>query len=408
VKLRLSIILLCNGAAYAALPAHAQTMVQTAPAVRGDDPEYRVSPTTIGGLAVAVGSEIHIGYDDNIYAIPADPIADEIAQVDVRVDASHRSGPFDLNLHGVYGARRYFTYRTENADTYRLASDLSWRPSEADALRLNVGYERAIEDRGDPEARDIRAIGPREIDVATAIAGYRRTSGTLLLDIEGSAIKNDAVSIIDADRDFTSYSGRATAGYRIGGSTFATATGFITARDFRLDTSPAGLLRNSTTYGGRVGIEVTPGGVLEGNLSIGVFKFEPDEPTSDSHTGLSAAGQLVYRPTQRAAIILDAFNGDVVTFRNGASGRTDTSVQLTWQHEIRHNLYSNVGAAYRQSKYRGSGVTEETVQGRFELEYLINRNFSAVADASFGKRTSDLPFDEFERFRGGVGVRLQI
>ncbi|KRA83608.1 outer membrane beta-barrel protein [Altererythrobacter sp. Root672] len=408
MKLRLSIAVLCNCVAYHALPLHAQTMVQTAPAVRGNDPEYRVRPTDVGGLALTVGSDLHLGYDDNIYAIPTDPIADEIVQLDVRADASHRSGPFDLDLHGAFGLRRYATYSTEDAETYRLASDLTWRPTEADALRLNAGYERAIEDRGDPEARDVRAIGPREIDIASAIAGYRRTSAKLLLDIEGSAVKNDAVSIIDADRDFTSYSGRATVGYRIGGSTFATATGFITTRDFRLETSLAGLLRNTTTYGGRLGFEVTPGGVLEGNFSIGVFKHEPAEPTIDSHTGLSAAGQLVYRPTRRAAIILDAFNGDVVTFRNGASGRTDTSVQLTWQHEIRHNLYSSLGAGYRHSKYRGSGLTEETAQGRFELEYLVSRNLSAVADASYGKRTSDVPFDEFERFRGGVAIRLRI
>ncbi|MBO9517205.1 MAG: outer membrane beta-barrel protein [Porphyrobacter sp.] len=383
-------------------------MVQTAPAVRGNDPEYRVRPTQVGSLAITAGADLHVGYDDNIYAIPTDPIADEIVQVDVMADVSHRSGPFDLNLHGAFGARRYATYSTENAETYRVAGDMAWRPSQADALRLNVGYERAIEDRGDPEARDIRAIGPREIDIASAIAGYRRTSGKLLLDIEGSAIKNDAVSIIDADRDYTSYSGRATAGYRVGGSVFATATGFITNRDFRLNTTLSGLLRNTTTYGGRVGFEVSPGGVLEGNFSAGVFQHEPAEPTIDSYTGLSVAGQLVYRPTRRAAIILDALNGDVVTFRNGASGRTDTSVQLTWQHEIRHNLYSSLGAAYRHSKYRGSGLTEETAQGRFELEYLISRNLSVVADASYGKRTSEVPFDEFERFRGGVAARLRF
>lgn len=383
-------------------------MVQTAPAVRGDDPEYRTTPTFIGGFAVTAGADLRLGYDDNIYAIPTDPIGDETVEADLQVDASHRSGPVSLDLHGAVGARRYATYSTENAETFRIASDLGWRPSQADTLRLTVGYERAVEDRGDPEARDIRAVGPRLIDVASAIAGYRRTSGKLLLDLEGSAFKNDALSVVDADRDFNSYSGRATAGYRLGGSVFATATGFITQRDFRLETTLDGLLRNTTTYGGRLGVEIQPGGLLEGNFSVGVFEHNPAEPTIENHTGLSVAGQLVYRPTRRAAIILNALNGDVVTFRNGASGRTDTSVQLTWQHEIRHNLYSSVSGAYRHSKYQGSGLSEDTAQGRFELEYLVNRNLSAVVDASYGKRTSDVPNDEFERFRGGVSARLRF
>lgn len=189
---------------------------------------------------------------------------------------------------------------------------------------------------------------------------------------------------------------------------FATATAFVAVRDFRLATDFNGVNRDATIYGARAGIEFVPGGFFEGSISAGIFRNEPSDPQLSARTGLSVAGLLTYRPTKRMALVLDAFNGDVATFRGGASGRTDTVVRLIWQHEIRHNLYSSVSAGYRESDFIDSGIKEQTVIASAGLEYLVAKNFSLVGQLNYGSRDSNLPREEFERFRGNIGVRFRF
>jgi hypothetical protein len=188
----------------------------------------------------------------------------------------------------------------------------------------------------------------------------------------------------------------------------ATATGFINVRNYRIKSNATLTDRDTKTYGARLGVEFNPGGLFSGNISAGIFKLNHDDPTLSSRTGLSAAGEVTYRPSRRTAITLDLFNGDVATFRSGATSRTDTTAKITLQQEIRHNLFANVGTGYRRSKYIGNGLTESTILGFGEVEYLFSRNWSIAAKMNYGTRNSDNPRDEFNRFRGGVEVRFQF
>lgn len=389
-------------------PLAAQSIPETAPAIPRDDPEFHVDPTRIGPFDVTVGMEARAHYDDNLYALPDNEIDDVVFEIAPFVRAVHDAGTVQLALGTQSVLRRHADQTDEDSEAARFFGDFTWSPMEEESLGIGVAYERAIEDRGDPEARDALAPGPREIDIWTGKAQYRRARGKVLLDIRAEANKYNALSVVDADRDFSSYSGSATVGMRVGGSIFATVTGFVNRRDFRLESDILGQDRNSTTWGARAGFDIAPGGLVEGSLSAGIFRFEPDEPTFDNRTGLSLAGNVVYRPQRRSAFILAVSNGDVATFRNGATGRTDLSARLTWQQEIRHNLFSSLSGGYRRSRFRGTGIEEETVVARGEVEYLLNRHISFVADASYGDRSSDLLSEEFDRFRAGLGIRFSF
>ncbi|QZD93060.1 outer membrane beta-barrel protein [Qipengyuania xiapuensis] len=388
-------------------PLAAQSIPETAPAIERDDPEFEIDPTRIGPFDVTVGVELSSHYDSNLYALPDNEIDDVVFELAPQMRAVHSSGPVEIAFGTRTVVRRHADQTSEDSEAVRFSSDLTWSPHEEESLSLGAAFERAIEDRGDPEARDILAPGPRELDIWSGAAQYRRARGRILLDIRAQAAKYDALSSLDDNRDFSAYSGSATVGMRVGGSMFLTATGFANRRDFRLETDMLGQERNATTWGGRVGFDLAPGGLVEGSLSAGVFRYEPDEPTFEDRTGFSLAGNLIYRPRRRTAFILDASSGDVATFRTGATGRTDLTGRITWQQEIRHNLRSSFSAGYRRSRFRGTDVTEKTFVGRGELELLFSRHLSLVAEASYGDRTSDLDFDEFDRFRGGLSVRLR-
>ena len=403
------LIACASGLAFSAgSAAHAQSIGTTAPAVVAKDPEYRPVPVRIGPFDLATGVDVAIDYDSNIYALPDNEVSDEILQIRPYASLNYSDGPVSVRVATSSIIRRFVDNETENSEGTTFEGEVAWSPAERETLALSASWQRAIEDRGDPEARNNASIGPRITEITTAGARYRRARGRLLFGVEGVLRKNDAVASFDDDRDFTSYSGRATAGYRVSGAAFATASFFVNRRDFRLEFTPGGIDRNSTTYGGRLGLEFEPGGLVEGNIGVGLFRNEPDDPTFDSRTGLSVTGQLRYAPTRRAYVILDVFSGDVATFRNGATSRTDSSIRLTWQQEVRHNLLASATAGYSREKFVGLGQSQETFVGRFEVEYLATRNLSLAATASYGERSSDIAFDEFNRFRGGLTARLRF
>ncbi|TCM21371.1 hypothetical protein EDF56_10135 [Novosphingobium sp. PhB165] len=380
----------------------------TAPAVFANDKEYRALPHHIGSLEVTAGAEAKIEYDSNVYAAENNAKDDVRFEISPRVRVRTAPAPltFELNAGGMI--RRYATYSTENAESWLADAGLHWQTGPTSNLNATVFSRRAIEDRGDTEARLNPNSGPRLIDSLGGELSYHRVSTRTMMDVLLDTTKYNAVSQIDADRDFTAFAGQATFGLRVTGRAFATATLFATRRDFRLDRTPSGAERDTTTFGGRLGINFQPGGLLEGGLSVGVFRHNPDDPNTPGHTGLSVAGNLTYHPTRRTAVLFDAFNGDVATFRVGATQRTDTIARVTVNQEIRHNLYANVAVGYRHTKYTGSGIREETLTGSGELEYLVMRNVSVAASMSYGNRTSDSATLEFNRFRGGVALRVRF
>ncbi|KWV92900.1 outer membrane beta-barrel protein [Erythrobacter sp. YT30] len=394
-------------ASFASVPLAAQTTI--APLVDGDDPEFRIDPITAGSLKISPSITATTRYDSNVLADVANNEIEDVEFI-VRPEVGVEIGEnaFRVNFNGFGQFSRFADLSTENSDTYGADLGFNYSPSQGETLRTQVGYARLAEDRGDPEARNVAGPGPRLIDDLFAEVRYRNEGGRILLDLEAVARELDAVSAIDDDRDFTSYGGRATVGYRVSGPVYATVTGFATYRDFVLPPTPTDPDRDATTYGGRVGISFVDNDRIRGRVGVGIFQFDPQDARLDSRSGLSVDASISLLIDRRAAIIVDAFRGDVATFRAGAQARTDTRAAVTAQVEMRHNFYGRVGLRYRDTNFIGSGISEETYGPNIAVEFLANRNLSLIADATVSERVSDDLFENFERFRAGVTARIRF
>lgn len=394
--------------------AHAQSIGSTAPAVMAEDPEYKPRGFNAGPFTIHAGLDAGINYDSNVYAVDSatpttrGPVDDAIFTLAPHVDINHAGEKLSFRANADALISRYVDETTQDSEAAGALGELKWSPSRGHTLTALGTWNRTVEDRGDPEANVDARIGPRIYNIWAGSLAYAMTGTQISFSAEAGARKTDAVAAADDDRDYTAYLGRATVGYRVSGTVSATATGFINVRDFRIDSNATLTDRDTKTYGARLGVEFNPGGLFSGNISAGVFKLEHDDPTLSSRTGFSAAGDVTYRPTQRTAITLELFNGDVATFRSGATSRTDTVAKITLQQEIRHSLFATVGTGYRHTKYIGNGLTEDTILGFGEVEYLLSRNWSFAAKANYGTRSSDNPRDEFNRFRAGLEVRYQF
>ena len=396
--------------------AHGQSIGSTAPAVKADDPEYEAKGIDVGPFVMFGGADAAVTYDSNVYAVPKassnatrrGPIDDAVFTISPEVELNYAREKLSFRGHADAQIRRYASETTQDSEAAGVLGEVKWSPSRGHSLTALATWNRDVEDRGDPEANVGARIGPRIYNILAGSLAYAVSGTRISFDAEAAARKTNALAAEDADRDFTSYIGRGTVGYRVSGTVSVTGTGFINVRKYQLKSNATLTDRDTNTYGARLGVAFDPGGLFTGAMSAGIFKLDPEDPTASSRTGLSVTGAVTYRPSRRTAITLDLFNGDVATFRSGATARTDTIAKLTVQQEVRHNLFANVGAGYRRSKYIGNGLTESTVIGFGEVEYLLSRNWSVAAVANYGTRDSDDPRDEFNRFRGGVEVRFRF
>lgn len=389
--------------------AQSRDIGSTAPAVFTESSEYRAPAHHLGSLSLSVGGEARIEYDDNVFAEPQNTNDDARFELSPALRLRTPPGPLSAQVAASGTLRRFATLTSENSDAWLVDGHVRWSPDKSSVASGRLFWQRSVEERGDPESNVGALFGPRLTDSFGGEARYRRDSGHVLLDLEASATRYDAVAKRDANRDFTNSAGRATFGLRTTPTLFVTATLFAARRDFRIERTPAGTKRNSATYGARVGVDIQPGGLFEGNFSAGIFRFEPEDPQSNGRTGVSVAGSLVYRPRRRTAILLNASSGDTATFRSGAQQRTDTGLKLSLQQEIRHNLFATPTFGFRETKYTGSGDKQRTLTFGAEVEYIMSRNLSVTVAASYGDRKAyDDVRDNFSRFRGGMSLRIRF
>lgn len=393
-----------------AIPTSAALSQTTiAPLVAGDDPEFRIEPINAGPFRLSPQIETIVTFDDNVLASPDGSEVNDFELI-VRPELVARGGDqiVEFAVEGFGEFSRFADLESEDSDTYGVGGLVAYRPDASTRIGVDAGYARQKENRGDPEARDLAGLGPRLFDSIYANVDYRRTGARTLLAVEAAFNDIDAVSRLDDDRDFATYAGSATVGYRVSGPIYATVTGFVNYRDFRLESTLTDPDRDATTYGGQIGVSFAESERFSGRARVGVFRFDPSDPSLDSRTGFSANVSLIYLPTRRMALILEAFNGDVATFRRGAQARTDTRVSLTLQNEIRHNLYSRAGIRYARNKFIGTGVEERVISPEVALEFLASKRLSLIGQARYADRTSDDPTQEFDRLMLSIGARLRF
>ncbi|KFG90455.1 hypothetical protein BV98_001659 [Sphingobium herbicidovorans NBRC 16415] len=396
----------CVMLAAIACPAMAQELDRATPLLETPE-EYEAKAVQLGRISAYLGTDVRLEYDSNIYALPSNEIDDERLTISPWLNLKLSDDKFQLAAQARGVVRRYFKNETENSEGLNTSLGGVFRVSGSDSISANVGWTRLVEERGVPESLVGVGTSPRRYDQWQGDLGYTHSGARFTIGLKGSALKNNALAPVDAERDFNQYSGSARLGYRVSGMMNVFGEGFIAVRDFRLAVDASGVNRNSKTYGARAGVSFEPGGLIRGEAAVGVFRFNPEDARFDSRTGLSVSAGLVYTPSPRWAFTLDGFRGDVATVRNGAQARTDTRFRAGVQNEVYHNLRWQASVIYRRSNFIGTAQHERTIAGVAEIEYLVNRNMSFALTGRIASRESTRAFDDFDRRIVGAEIRLQ-
>lgn len=393
-------------AAIIASPAVQAQIIDRTASIIDEVSDFEPVGIRLGATTLYPSAEVGLEYDSNIFAIPTQEVDDFRISIEPNAVLKYQGG--SLRLTGTARAKinQYFDQTSENSVGAFAGLNANYRLSKADRFGVAMSWQRVVEDRGDPEARNLANIGPRIINRFNSELNYAHNGAKLGYSVLAGVARFDHNAAFDRERDFVSYRLSGKLSYRIAERTRVFVRPFFVERDFSLQTDNSGVNRDSRTFGANAGVEIDPGGALRGELAAGIFHFNPGDVTLQERTGLSVQGSLIYQPTERTAFFLDASRGDVATVRNGATAREDTRLRFGIQQEIRSNLRAQWSVFYRHTNFVNGG-DENTVGGLAELEYRLNRAIAIAVSARYADRTSSQPSDRFERFFSGVELRLR-
>lgn len=376
--------------------------IQDLPRAGYEPKRIRVGHFTLSPEVIA-GAE----YNSNVFATSSHPDDDVLFTLSPTVGIRRDDGRLTLDA-AVFGTlREYVDNKREGINTFGTTAQAQYAIGRAHLITAGLGAERSFERRSDPESPNDLGLAPAKIDILRSELGYQYRPGRFGFGVRGAVDRYNYLPAADADRDLTSMQGSARFTARISHRFDAFTEAYFNRRNARTRVDRNGVDRDMSTSGISIGLASGISERLKGEIGIGLFRANPDDPTLRSFTGFAASGNLTWRPRIRTAVTASLFRGNVATVRSGASGRIDTRASLRVDQEAWHNLILSGVLGVRDTSYRGGINRRQTLaSAQLEATYLVNRRVAIVATTTFAKRTADQPLDRFESFRFGLATRF--
>lgn len=371
-------------------------------------PGYEPRRIRLGATVIEPELEADATYDDNIYATSADEDDDFVFRIAPSIRATRETGSLRFQADAYASLLRYADHPTENTESFGAGTDIGYIGDPEHSANLSVRYDRGFERRTDPESNPDLSIKPSHIDILTADYNYRYVPGRVGIGASAGVTKVNYLNATDADRDLTTYRASVRGIYQVSSRMDLFIEGYGNFRDARVAFDRNGIDRDTRTWGASLGTRVEIADRLQGEMGVGYFHANPEDPRTENFSGIAANGRITWRPRIRTAVSFDAFRGNVATIRSGASGRIDTRIGLRVDQEVRHNLIMRAGVSMRDTSYRGSARDQTQWGGELGGEFLLNRHASITFGARYMKRSAEQQFDEFDKFQGSAGVRLRF
>lgn len=355
-------------------------------------------------------------YDDNIYALPSDTIADWVWVVSPTLSAESQWDTHRLRLDAGAELGRYDEYTSEDYDDWWVNADGRFDLAPGSNLFGGLGFSQEHEDRGSPDAvapTDTLAAIPAEPTVYTALTAQggvvhrlgdtQLRAGATFERLDYDDVPSLAGSTIDSD-----YRDR-----RVLGLALRLSHPLDDRRDLfvqahwnqrRYDETPDayGYDRDSDGYRLAVGLKGQLARGLEAEGYVGYLRQDYEDPRFDTVSAPDFAGKINWRTGPRTGVRLTLERSVNETTLEGSSSYLYTNLAASVAHQLddRTTLNANLGGglvAY-QDVGRDDWIYTAGVSARYQIVpqvYLtagyrwVRRDSNEGGDAFFGTD----PFD---------------
>jgi len=354
-------------------------------------PDYEATGQKAGGFTVYPRVTVDLEHNDNIYAVAAGKIDDNIWRVKPEVAVRSDWSRHALGFFAGGNVIRYGDAKTENAEEYTVSANGRLDVARGSNVSGSVQYQHLIEPRsaitaGTPAGATRK---PVEYNLTSAnlvaVKEFNRLRVTGRLDDKDFNYKDQGGAFNQNTRDRNEFSFGGKAEYAVSPDTavYAVATG--NKRDYDIS-GPTD--RSSDGYVLGAGANFEASDLVRGDVQVGYMKQSYDKAIYKSISGFNASGRLEWFPTQLTTVGLNGSRSIEDATANGAGGFISNSVGATIDHELLRNVL--LSAAYTHGKDNYKGVDRNDKRDNFSTTaaYLLNRRVGLFLTYNYLKQDS--------------------
>jgi hypothetical protein len=388
-------------------PATAQQQRPTTP-WQLPRPGYEPHLIKAGPLVVAPALDVSEGYDSNVFAAHNDVEGDFVTHIVPSVTAKTDHGGLSLTSR-LWADQAVFAEHSEQDNTtFGGEAEGRYALNRRSELSMDFSGAHLAESRADPESTRGRDQSPAAYNTASGTLGYAYTHNRVTLSANARVARYNYLDRGEQDRDRTEYRGALRGSYTLTPRFSPFLEAYVERRDVDTARDRDGLDRDSFTTGFYVGTNIDITDKWWGEVAVGLFHVDNDDPALRPFLGVGARGAVTWSITPRSALTASVRREDVATIEIGASGRIETEFGLALEQEARHNLLTKVEVGVLQETYKEEDRQMVTPTGSASLEYLVNRRMSLTGTIGYANRFSDRTLDRYERYYAMLGVHVQF
>ncbi|HEY9538682.1 MAG TPA: outer membrane beta-barrel protein [Kiloniellaceae bacterium] len=372
-----------------------------------DQPREGLDPKglDLGGFRLFPSLTVSETYDDNIFAEEDDEEADFITAITggalLRSEWTRHDFTFDAQVRH----EKFLDNDEQDRTEYSLVPTIEFELGGRDTAMLTAEHSRQAVGRDDPEEDDDEE--PTQFNRFALGGEYIHRINRLFFGLEGDARRDDYFTSGDDDRDRQEFRFGLPVGYEVSVLTDVKVEPFVRRRDFDEDNS-AGADRDSLAAGALVGIDTELSPLFDVNFDIGFIANDYDDSRFDSRVDLIFGGEAIWYVTPRTTLFGRASRRDLATSTSSASSKTQTTAEFEVQQELQRDLLLGGRLQYINDDFQNNDRTDDRAIASLSLEYLLNRNFSLLADYRHEERWSNQEGEDFSRNLVTVGFRARF
>jgi hypothetical protein len=164
-------------------------------------------------------------------------------------------------------------------------------------------------------------------------------------------------------------------------------TGFLQTGSVWRHYAQGSARRDSRTQTSLVGSAFDLGGILFGEVGIGVLTQDFEDRTADDFTGLALRSKITWNVTQTTSLIGVLDRREEATRVTQSSSRIRSYASIEAQQEVRYDVLLKASYAYENNSYEGLDLEQDTQTLNLSARHWLNRYLSLAASYTYLDRT---------------------
>ncbi|MFN3213531.1 MAG: outer membrane beta-barrel protein [Henriciella sp.] len=374
-------------------------------------PEFDPLPIRTDGFEITPEVSFTAGATSNLFATGNDEVDDYFLGIRPSIDVRSTWSRHALGLRGRIDHIEYGDTSSESRTNLNLGGDGRLDVSrevnlfgafQADDLTEPRSNIASVENASEP-VEYTRVGGEAGIQYEAGRLRIRGAAGLETFDYDDVALNDGLIQDQDfRDRDVTSLVVRTSYAVERDWAVFAEVD--HSESDYDGPNIFTALNRDFSNTSLRVGTDFELRNLIRGDIGIGAFQSEYDDPTVDDVSGLSVDGGLQWFASQLTTLSFGAGRGVIDPGLSQSNAAVRTNVSARADHELRRNVIVSGEARFTNFDFENVDRNDDRWNLRAAATWKVNPNL--WVDGSYELTDQSSNVQDFSENRFLIGLRI--